>query len=146
MQAEAQLNLLAVQARQLQEQGKEQVRELEELEREQIEQLKGEANRQIEQARRQGNRQIEQVSRHVTRQLELLAAQMRLVEAQAGIPAEARKAMRQALVPLGKPSSPESREAKKQPAVSPSAEERLDKILDRLERLERRLDRLEKAR
>jgi len=144
-QAQAQVRLLEVQKRHLEEQGKEQADDLKELEREQIEQLKGEANRQVEQVMRQAKRQIEQVRRQVKRQLELLDAQIQLVEAQAGIRSEASKSVRQTEQPIGRSSSPEARNVKRPPAVSSSVEEKLDKILDRLERVEKRLDKLEKA-
>jgi hypothetical protein len=145
-QAQAQLSLLEVQKRQLQEQAKELVHELAEQEREQIEQLKGEANRQVEQVGRRVKRQIEQVGRQVKRQLEVLEAQMKLVAAQAGIPAEVSKAITQTAPSIWQSLSPETRKVKRQPAVSLSLEEKLDKILDRLERVEKRLDRLETAR
>jgi len=73
-QLQAQLRLMEVQKRQLEEQGREQIEQLEELTREQVEQVKGDAQRQIQQLQSQLNRQREQTKRYVIRQTQLLNA------------------------------------------------------------------------
>jgi hypothetical protein len=143
MASQAQLWLLELQKRQLEEQGKEQIEQLEEVAKEQIEQVMGDANRQIQQLKSQLNRQSEQVRRSVKRQAEMLDAQMRLVGAQAGIRSEPMRALRPRVQATGPAAAPDARAAK-MPPTSPSTEGKLDKILDRLERLEKRLDMLER--
>jgi hypothetical protein len=133
-QVQAQLRLLEVQKRQLEEQVKEQIRELEEQEREQIDQLMAEAKRQADQLRRQAKRQIEQVRLRARWQQEQLDVQRRLVETQAGIPS-------QSTTPAGLTAT-----ARREPGLAPAVGETLERILNRLEGIEKRLDRLEKAR
>jgi hypothetical protein len=138
-QVHAQLKLMELQRRQLEQQANEQVQQLEEQAAEQIEQLKGEANRQIQQLKSQLSRQIEQVKRQLKRQEELLEAQMKVVEAQGATRPEAtRDFRRMERVP------PESRERKPQRAALPAVEDKLEKILGRLEYIEKRLDSLER--
>ena len=142
-QVQAQLRLMDVQKRQLEEQGKEQIEQLEELTREQVEQVKGEAHRQIQQLQSQLNRQREQTRRYVIRQTQLLNAQMSLVEAQAGFRSETMDVLKRSVRAGGPTTAPEVRDERTKRA-GPSADEKLDRILDRLERLEKRLDSLEK--
>jgi hypothetical protein len=143
-QGRAQLRLLELQKRQFEEQSKEQIRELEDEEREQLEQLKAEANRQAEQYRRQVKRQIEQIKLRYKWQQETLDAQMKLVEAQAGVQSEPSRPARRTGRTTGQPPSVQGRDVPRQPVVRPSVEGKLEQLLDRLERIEQRLDKLEK--
>jgi hypothetical protein len=138
---QAQVSLLDLQKRQLDEQVKAQIRALEEQEREQTEQIMADAKRQAEQLRREANRQIEQIRLRAKWQQEQLDAQRRLVEAQA----EIRPNLMRAVTPS---ATPGARSVPGQPGIAPpsSTETRLERILDRLERMEKRLDRLEKQR
>ena len=122
---QAQLDALDLQKRQLVEAAQEQNRQTEEQAREQIDQWKSEVARQTEQLHRSAKRQIEQTQSYVKRQVELLEAQKKFLAAQAAVI----KATRETA-----------------PKAGPGAvEEKLDKILDRLERLENRINKLEKG-
>jgi hypothetical protein len=101
-----------------------QKRQFEEQGKEQIEQLEEVAKEQIEQVKGEANRQIQQLQSLLARQSQQIRStvkrQSQLLDIQMKI-------------------------LETQPGMmKPSAEEKLDKILDRLERLEKRLDMLEK--
>jgi hypothetical protein len=122
----AQVQLMGLQIRQVEEQGKDQVHQLEQQTAEQIEQVKAEANRQVQQLKDQLNRQTDQVRRQVKRQQELLEAQIKVVQSQAGMAVE----------------SPNAGRARRQTRPPEDREGKLDKMLDRLEQLEKRLEQL----
>jgi hypothetical protein len=144
-QAQAQLELLRLQRRQLEEQGNQQIRQLKEQATEQIEQAQADANRQIQQVKMQVNRQIQQVEEQVKRQAELLEAQMKIIQAQAGIRSEPPRGLKRVDRPSERARA-EGPEGKALAVVSPGLEQKLDRLLNRLEHLEKRLDRLARTR
>lgn len=111
-----------------------QKRQTTERARQQEKLLREQAEEQSKQLLKEAERQIEQVQEQAKRQVELLEAQERLIQAQRGA----------TLAELKAQAARQTRRGGA--AVSATAEEKLDKILDRLERLEKRLDRLEKPR
>ena len=145
-QARAQLEGLALHKRQLEEQAEEQIHDLEQQAGEQITQLQADTKRQIDLAMSQMRRQIDQLRRQAKRQAELLDAQMKVVEAQAGIRSEATRPLTRSDRASSRALALERGEGKAQLAISAGVAEKLDKILDRLERLEKRLERLENRR
>lgn len=141
LQAQAQLRIMELQRRQLEEQGNEQIHQLQQQGAEQIEQVKAEADRQVQQLKKQVHRQIEQVRRQLKRQLDLQDAQIQLVEAQTGILSPAMKPSQP--TDDGQAQVPESGGKTKHSAVASATDQKLDRLLERLECLEKLLEKLE---
>jgi hypothetical protein len=155
--ARAQLELLELQKKHLQEQVNELTEQLEEEASEQIKQLKEQTEEQIKQAKQRVARQIKQWKLQAQWTHENLEAQQRVLLAQAGIQAGEMKRVEPPnrgatgffrSTPLSEVRPLEIQQAKARlaPAAFPSLEEKLDRILERLDEFEKRLDRLEKQR